>query len=71
MGEENNSKTKLWTYLIPLTVSLLKVGCCIESSLCQYWLREILPYCCLRELLSKATSTYSMLVSAVKGITAT
>ncbi len=70
MGAKNDSKDKLQTYLVPLTVSLLKVGCRIESSLCHCWLREILAYCCLRELPSKASSTYSLHASAVEGVAA-
>jgi hypothetical protein len=71
MGVEDDSKDKLQTYLVPLVVSLLKVGCYVKSSLRRCQLREILAYCCLRELLSKTTSTYSALASAVKDVTAT
>jgi hypothetical protein len=71
MGAEDDSKDKLQTYLVPLLVSLLKVGWYVESSLCCCQLREILAYCCLRELPSKSASTHSVLASAVKDVTAT
>jgi hypothetical protein len=70
MGAGDYSKNKLHTYHVPLVVSLFKVGCFAESYLRHCQLREILAYCCLRELPSKATSTYSALASAVKCVTA-
>jgi hypothetical protein len=71
MGAEDDSKDKLRTYLVPLVVSLFKVGCYVESSLRRCRLREILAYCCLRELPSKAASTHSALASVVEDVTAT
>jgi hypothetical protein len=41
----NNGKSELWTYLIPIAVSLFKVGCHIEGRV-----KEILTSHCLREL---------------------
>jgi hypothetical protein len=65
-ASKNDRRAKLRTYLLSLTVSLLKVGCCIESFLHRCWLREILAYCCMREL----PTTLIALSSAIEGISA-
>jgi hypothetical protein len=65
-ADKNNGKTKLRTYLLPLAVSLLKVGCRVESFLRCCRLREIQAYCCMREL----PTTLTALSTAVKGISA-
>jgi hypothetical protein len=40
-----NGKSMLRTYLVPIAVSILRVGCQVEG-----WLRELLASHCLREL---------------------
>jgi hypothetical protein len=70
MEVENNSKAKLWAYLIPLAVSLFKVGCCIKSSLHLCQLRKIMASHCLRELPSITAPTYAAPLSAINGILA-
>jgi hypothetical protein len=67
-SNKHNNKTKLWTYLILIAVTLLKVGCCIESCLRCWRLRELFHFCCLRELPSVAVSTYTALSGAIDGI---
>jgi hypothetical protein len=67
---ENDGKTKLWAYLVPLAVSLFKVGCHIKSSLHLCWLRKIMASCCLRELPSITAPTYAALSSRVDSILA-
>ncbi len=44
MEVENDGKAKLWAYLIPLAVTLFKVGCHIESFLHLCWLRKIMVF---------------------------
>jgi hypothetical protein len=66
----NEGKTMLWIYLVPLAVSLFKIGCCIKSSLRLCWLRKIMASCCLRELPSITTLTYATLSNAVDDISA-
>jgi hypothetical protein len=70
MEIENEGKEKLWAYLIPIVVSLFKIGCHIESSLRLCWLKKIMTLCCLRELLFITAPTYATLLSAVEGILA-
>jgi hypothetical protein len=70
MEVKNDGKAKLWAYLVPFAISLFKVGCRIESSLCLCWLRKIMASCCLRELPSITALTYAALLSAVNGILA-
>jgi hypothetical protein len=53
-------KTKLRTYLVPITVSVLKVGCQVEGRL-----REILASHRLRELLFISQPIFTALPSAV------
>jgi hypothetical protein len=65
---EHNDKTKLWTYLVPIAVTLLKVGCCVKSCLRRWRLRELFHFRCLRELPSVAVSTYTALSGAINGI---
>jgi hypothetical protein len=60
-----NSKSMLRTYLVPIAVSIFKVGCCIEGPV-----REILASHCLRELPSISGPTYTALSSAVDSIMA-
>jgi hypothetical protein len=67
---ENDDKSKLWTYLIPLTVSLFEVDCHIKSSLCLCWLRKIMASCCLREIPSITSPTYAALSNVVDSILA-
>jgi hypothetical protein len=43
--EATNSKSMLRTYLVPIAVSVFKVGCCVEGRL-----RELFTFHCLREL---------------------
>jgi hypothetical protein len=57
---EATSKSKLRTYLIPIAVSIFKVGCCVEGLL-----REIFTSHHLRELLSIPQPTFTTLPSAV------
>ncbi len=63
--EVTNSKSKLRTYLVPIGVSIIKVGCCVEGRM-----REILASHHLRELLSISRPTYTTLSSAVDRTTA-
>jgi hypothetical protein len=42
---ESTFKASLWTYLVPIVVSIVRVGCRVEG-----WLREILASHHLREL---------------------
>jgi hypothetical protein len=65
---EHNDKTKLWTYLVPIAVTLLKVGCCVESCLRCRQLRELFHFHCLRELPSVAVSIYTALLGMIDGI---
>jgi hypothetical protein len=58
--EATNSKSKLRTYLVPITVSIFKVGCPIEGQV-----REILASRHLRELPSIPRPTYTALPSTV------
>jgi hypothetical protein len=59
---------KLWTYLVPIAVTLLKVGCYVESCLQLWQLRELFHFRCLRELPSVAVLTYTALLGAINGI---
>jgi hypothetical protein len=61
--EATNSKSKIKTYLVPITVSIFKVGCCIEGQV-----REILASHGLRELPSISGPTYTALSSVVDRI---
>jgi hypothetical protein len=67
---ENDGKAKLWAYLVPLAVSLSKVGCHIKSSLHLCWLGKIVASCCLRKLPSITAPTYAALLSAVDSVLA-
>jgi len=67
-SNEHNNKMKLWTYLVPIAVTLLKVGCCVESCLCCWRLRELFHFRHLMELPSVAVSTYTALSGAIDGI---
>ncbi len=60
---ESNGKSKLWIYLFPVTVSIVKVGCRVEGQL-----RESLTSCRLRELPSITRPTYTALSSKVDHI---
>jgi hypothetical protein len=60
---EINGKSRFQTYLVPIAVSIFKVGCCVEDQV-----REILTSCHLRELLSITRPTYTTLSSAVDRI---
>ncbi len=68
MEVENDGKVKLRACLIPLAVSLFKVGCSVEFSLCLCWPRKIMAFHCLRELPSITVPTYNALLSGVDGI---
>jgi hypothetical protein len=57
---ESTFKAKLRTYLVPIAVSVFKVGCCVERRL-----RELLTSHCLRELLSFPRQTFTAMPSAV------
>jgi hypothetical protein len=63
--ELSNSKSRFQTYLVPIAVSIYKVGCHIEGHV-----REILASCCLRELPSITGPTYTALLNAVDHISA-
>jgi hypothetical protein len=67
-SNEHINKAKLWTYLVPVVVTLLKVGCCVESCLRCWRLRELFHFCRLRELLSVAVSTYTALLGTIDRI---
>jgi hypothetical protein len=69
LSEEHKKKTKLRTYLVPIAVALLKVGCCVESRLRRWRLRDLFCFCLLRELPRIAASTYTALLGAINGIT--
>ncbi len=58
--EGTNIKSKLGTYLIPIVVSIIKVGCHVGGRM-----REILASCHLRELLSIPRPIFTTLLSAV------
>jgi hypothetical protein len=53
-------KAKLRTYLVPVAVSIFKVGCCVQGRL-----RELLAFHPLRELPSISWPTFTTLSSAV------
>ncbi len=55
-----NSKSKLRTYLVPIAVSIFKVGCRVEG-----WTREIFAARHLRKLPSISRPTFPALSSAV------
>ncbi len=57
---ESTIKAKLRTYLVPVAVSIYKVGCCVEGQL-----RELLASHCLRELPSISQPTFTTLSSMV------
>jgi hypothetical protein len=59
----NDCKAKLGAYLVPLVVSLFKVGFCFKSSLHLCRLRKIMASHCLRELPSINAPTYTALSS--------
>jgi hypothetical protein len=63
--EATNSKSKLRTYLVPIAVSIFKVGCHVKG-----WMRVILASYHLRELLFVPRPTYTTLLSAVNRTTA-
>jgi hypothetical protein len=63
--EVNNGKSRHWTYLVPIVVSIYKVGSHVEGRV-----REILAFLCLRELLSITGPTYTALSSTVDRISA-
>ena len=65
---ENDGKVKLWTYLVPVTILLLKVGCCFESSLHLCQLGKIMTSHLLKELSSVTALTYAALLSTVNSI---
>jgi hypothetical protein len=65
---EHNNKTKLWTYLVPIAVTLLKVGCCVKSCLRCWRLRELFHFRHLRELPSVAALTYTAFLGTIDGI---
>jgi hypothetical protein len=67
-SNERNDKTKLQTYLVPIAVTLLKVGCHVESCLRPWRLRELFHFHRLRELPSVAVSTYTALLGRIDGI---
>jgi hypothetical protein len=67
-SNEHSNKTKLWTYLVPIAVTLLKVSCCIESCLRRWRLRELFHFRRLRELPSIAVLTYTALLGIINGI---
>jgi hypothetical protein len=58
--EATNGKSMLMTYLVPIVVSILRVGCWVEE-----WLRELLASHHLRELPSFPRPTFTALLSAV------
>jgi hypothetical protein len=58
--QATNSKSMLRTYLVPIAISIFKVGCRVEG-----WMRKILASCDLRELPSISRPTYTALSSAV------
>jgi hypothetical protein len=57
---ESTFKEKLRTYLVPITVSVFKVDCCVEGRL-----RELLASHHLRELPSISQPTFTALSSAI------
>jgi hypothetical protein len=59
---------KLWTYLVPIAVTLLKVGCYVESRFRLWRLRELFCFHHLRELPRIVVSTYTALSGAINGI---
>jgi hypothetical protein len=63
--EATNSKSKLRTYLVPIEVSIFKVGCCVEGRM-----SEILASPYLRGLLSISRPTFTALSSTVNRTTA-
>jgi hypothetical protein len=67
-SREHDNNTKLRTYLVPIAITLLKVGCCVESCLCCWRLRELFHSRCLRELPSVAVLTYTALLGVINGI---
>jgi hypothetical protein len=58
---ELTTKAKLRTYLVSVTVSAFKVGCCVEG-----WLRELLASHCPRELPSFPGPNFTALLSMVE-----
>ncbi len=58
--EATNGKSMLRAYLVPIAVSILRVGCQVEG-----WLRELLASHHLRELPSFPRPTFTALLSAV------
>ncbi len=62
---ESNGKSRFWTYLVPIAVSIFKVGCRIKGQV-----REILASRCLRELPSITRPTYTALSRAVNHMAA-
>ncbi len=67
-SRENDNNMKLWTYLVSIAVTLLKVGCYVESRLQLWQLRELFHFLCLRELPSVAALTYTAFLGAINGI---
>jgi hypothetical protein len=67
-SNKHNNKTKLRTYLVLIAVTLLKVGCCIESCLRCWRLRKLFHFRHLRELPSVAVLTYTALLGGINGI---
>ncbi len=59
---------KLRTYLVPIVVTLLKVGCYVESCLQLWRLRELFHFRRLRELPSVAALTYTAFLGVIDGI---
>jgi hypothetical protein len=56
---EHDNNMKLRTYLLPIAVTLLKVGCYVKSCLQLWRLRELFHFRRLRELPSIAALTYT------------
>jgi hypothetical protein len=63
--EAFNSKSRLRTYLVPIAVSIFKVGCRVEG-----WIRKILASHHLRELSFISRLTFTALSSVVDRTTA-
>jgi hypothetical protein len=58
--KEATNKSRLWTYIFPIAVSVFRVGCCVEGRL-----RELLTSHHPRKLLSFPQPTFTSLSSAI------
>jgi hypothetical protein len=60
LTKKANIKSRLWTYLFPIAVSVFRVGCCVEG-----WLRELLTSHRPRKLPSFPRPTFIALSSMI------